>query len=117
MVAVRAIGPFEQGDPAARPDAADADDLPRDVEDPEAVEQRADVVRQRGAVVLDHRTDRVQLVIGVVEVDYQRRVLDETDVVPDGMGQLGHSSSLTLARALWRRRARHAAGTSGGSMR
>ena len=47
---VAMVPPEQEGDPGARPDAADADDLARHVDEPVAVEEPRAVVRQRGPI-------------------------------------------------------------------
>ncbi len=100
MIAVRMVGTFEQRDPAPRPHTADTHDLAGEVEQVEAVEQVTTLVGQRRPVPVDHRHDVVEVDTRPVDVDHQRRILLEPDVVAHRVGQLGHGATVGLAERL-----------------
>ena len=79
-VALEVVGPFEERDPAAGADAADADDLAGHVDDLEAVEQLPAVVGERLAVAAIIGTTSSHVCAGVLEVHEQRRVLGEPEL-------------------------------------
>ena len=90
MVVLATGRAFEEADPHAGADAPHADDLPGDVGDVEPIEQSPAVVAQGRPVRLEHGLDLVHVVVGPVEVDDQRRVLDELMVAAGFVRELGH---------------------------
>ncbi len=76
-VTLRVVRGLHQADPAPRADAAHASHAVRGVDEPEAADERALIVGEARGVVVEHGLDVVEAVLGVVEVDDERRVVDE----------------------------------------
>ena len=86
---IAAVATEEQRDPRPRPDAADADDLPREVGQLELLEQLAPVVVERLAIDPDQRAQPVERLLALVpgkehaERHDQRRLVDDLGLAVD----------------------------------
>ena len=78
---------MNSADEGAQPDAADADDLEREVREPIPIEQDAQVFLQRLAIRAERRIG--QQVRHVLELDQGRGMLDDPALAVDHRGELG----------------------------
>ena len=89
----------EEHDVAAGADTPHADDLAREVDEGVAVQQRPQVVADRGPVGLGDRAQAIFQLL-VTEVDDQRRVVDDPEVAALDGGHLGQRLEVIAMRRL-----------------
>ena len=82
------VAPAHQEDEAARPDAADAHDLARHVEDVETLDERPAVIGERPRLLPEEVLEVVDA-IELLEMHDERGLLDDATHAVDDLGHLG----------------------------
>ena len=93
------VAALEEGHEAARPDAPDADDLEREVDEPVALDELATALGERGAIVRERLGEAGDTARDLDVLD-GRRVVADPPLAIDGLGQRAARLHLVLAAGL-----------------